>query len=282
MIPARFDYEVAESPEHAVELLGRYGEEAKLLAGGQSLLNFMKLRFAQPSALVDIGRLAELDYVRDDGERIAIGALTRYEDAHRNELLRSQCPLLAHACGEVGDPQVRHIGTVGGGIAHGDPASDVSTALVALDGELVVRGPGGERTVSAREFFKSPFETDLGPQDLLTEVRVPKVAGRGWSYLKFHPRAQDWAIVGVAALVERSNGGIGRAAVALTNMGGTPLRAGAVEQALGAGESPEAASRGAAEGTNPVSDPFASAEYRRHLAPILVRRALEEAIARQG
>jgi carbon-monoxide dehydrogenase medium subunit len=280
MIPARFEYEVAESPEHAVELLGRYGEEAKVLAGGQSLLNFMKLRFAQPSALIDIGRLTELDYVRDDGDRIAIGATTRYEGAHRDPLLTAQCPLLAHACGEVGDPQVRNMGTVGGGVAHGDPASDVPSALLALEADVVVRGPAGERTVPARDFFKSPFETELGPEDVLTEVRVPKVAGAGWSYLKFHPRAQDWAIVGVAALVQRSNGGVGRAAVALTNMGPTPMRATAVEQALGAGESVETAARAATEGTNPVSDPFASAEYRRYLAPVLVRRALEQALSR--
>jgi carbon-monoxide dehydrogenase medium subunit len=279
MIPARFDYEVAESPEHAVELLGRFGDEAKLLAGGQSLLNLMKLRFAQPSALVDIGRLDGLDYIRDDGDRIAIGALTRYERAHRDPLLIEQCPLLAHACGEVGDPQVRHMGTVGGGVAHGDPASDVPTALLALEAEIAIRGPGGDRTVPARDFFKSQFETELGPQDLLTEVRVPKAPGGGWSYLKFHPRAQDWAIVGVAALVQRANGGIGSAAVALTNMGATPLRAGAVEQALGAGESIENASRAATEGTSPISDAFASAEYRRYLAPILVRRALEKAMS---
>ena len=280
MIPAAFDYELAESPEHAIELLGRYGEEAKLLAGGQSLLNFMKLRFARPSALVDIGRISELDYVRDDGDRLAVGALMRYEDAHRDETLWRHCPLLAQASGEVGDPQVRHMGTIGGAVAHADPASDVPSALVALDADIVVRGPGGERTVAARDFFKSQFETDLGPQDLVTEVRVPKVEGRGWSYMKFHPRAQDWAIVGVAALVERSNGGIGKASVTLTNMGPVPLRASGVEQALAAGEDVAGAAQAAAEGTSPVTDPFASAEYRRYLAPILVRRAIEEAMAR--
>jgi aerobic carbon-monoxide dehydrogenase medium subunit len=280
MIPAAFEYEVAESAEHAIELLGRYGEEAKVLAGGQSLLNLMKLRFAQPSALVDVGRISELEYVREDGDRLAVGALTRYEDAHRDETLWRFCPLLAHTCGEVGDPQVRHMGTIGGGVAHGDPAGDVASALVALDADMVVRGPAGERTVAARDFFKSPFETDLGPQDLLTEVRVPKVEGRGWSYMKFHPRAQDWAIVGVAALVERSNGGIGRASVTLTNMGPVPLRASGVEQALTAGEDVAQAAEAAAEGTNPVSDPFATAEYRRYLAPILVRRAIEEAMGR--
>jgi aerobic carbon-monoxide dehydrogenase medium subunit len=280
MIPAAFEYEVAESPEHAIELLGRYGEEAKILAGGQSLLNLMKLRFAQPTALIDIGRVSELEYVRDDGDRIAVGAVTRYEDAHRNETLWRYCPLLAHTAGEVGDPQVRHLGTIGGGVAHGDPASDVPSALVTLDADIVVRGPAGERTVAGRDFFKSPFETELGPQDLLTEVRVPKVEGRGWSYMKFHPRAQDWAIVGVAALVERSNGGIGKASVTLTNMGPVPLRASGVEQALAAGEDVAGASQAAAEGTNPVTDPFATAEYRRYLAPILVRRAIEEAMGR--
>jgi carbon-monoxide dehydrogenase medium subunit len=280
VIPAAFEYEVAESPEHAIELLGRFGEEAKLLAGGQSLLNFMKLRFARPSALVDIGRISELEYVRDDGDQLAVGALTRYEDAHRDETLWRHCPLLAQASGEVGDPQVRHMGTIGGAVAHADPASDVPSALVALDADIVVRGPAGERTVAARDFFKSQFETDLGPQDLVTEVRVPKVEGRGWSYMKFHPRAQDWAIVGVAALVERSNGGIGKASVTLTNMGPVPLRASGVEQALVAGEDAAGAAQAAAEGTSPVTDPFASAEYRRYLAPILVRRAIEEAMGR--
>ena len=280
MIPAPFEYERAESPEHALELLRGFGEEAKLLAGGQSLLPFMKLRLALPSALVDIGRLSELSYVREDGDRIAIGALTTHEDVHRNELLRSACPLVAHAAGEVGDPQVRHLGTIGGSIAHGDPAGDLPAILLALEADIVVRGAEGERTVAALDFFKGAFETDLGQQELLVEVRVPRTAGAGWSYLKFHPRAQDWAIVGVAALVRRTNGGIGSAAVGLTNMGPTPLRASAVEQALAAGEAPATAAEAASEGANPVSDPFASAEYRRELAKVLVRRALEEALSR--
>jgi carbon-monoxide dehydrogenase medium subunit len=276
VIPAAFEYEVAESPEHALELLGRFGEDAKLLAGGQSLLSFMKLRLSRPSALVDIGRLRDLAYVREDGDRIAIGPLTTYADAHADELLGRECPILAHACGEVGDPQVRHVGTIGGGVAHGDPAGDVPSVLLALDAELVVTGTGGTRTVAVADFFRSPFDVDLGPQELLSEIRVPKTAGRGWSYLKFHPRAQDWAIVGVAVVGGNGDG----TAVALTNMGGTPLRATGVEQALAAGEEPEAAASSAAEGTDPVDDVFASADYRRHLAPILVRRAIEEARAR--
>ena len=274
MIPAPFEYEVAESPEHAFELLASFGEDAKVLAGGQSLISFMKLRIARPSALVDIGRIAELDYVRDDGDAIAVGALTTYEEAHRNELLRGECPLLAHAAGEVGDPQVRHVGTIGGGVAHGDPASDVASALLALDAELVLRGVGAERVVAAQSFFLGTFETALGPQELLAEIRVPKTGGRGWSYLKFHPRAQDWAIVGVAALLD------GGPRIALTNMGATPLRATAVEEALRGGDTVDAASTAATVGTDPVSDVFASADYRRHLAPIVVRRALEEAMTR--
>jgi aerobic carbon-monoxide dehydrogenase medium subunit len=280
MIPAAFEYEVAESPEHAIELLGRYGEEAKILAGGQSILPLMKLRFAMPSALIDVGRMSDLDYVRDDGDYIAIGATTGYEDVHRHELLLEHCPILAHAAGEVGDPQVRHMGTIGGAAAHADPASDIASTLVALDAELAVRGPGGDRPIPARDFFKSPFEPDLGTQDLLTEVRVPKVSGSGWSYLKFHPRAQDWAIVGVAALIERSNGSISKASVALTNMGPTPLRATSVEDALAGGEDVAQAAEGATEGTSPVDDAFASSEYRRYLAPLLVRRAIEEAMSR--
>ena len=280
MIPAAFEYERAESVEEAIELLARYGEDAKLLAGGQSLLPFMKLRFARPSALVDIGRISELSYVRDDGDAVALGALLTHNQANHEALLADACPLLAHAAGEVGDPQVRHMGTVGGSVAHADPASDIPAVLVALDADLVLRGEGGERSVAARDFFRSAFETELGPQEVLTEIRVAKRPSAGWSYVKFHPRAQDWAIVGVAALVERGDGGIGSASVTLTNMGATPVRATSVEAALTEGEDVASAAARAAEGTSPVSDPFASAEYRRYLAPVLVRRALEEALSR--
>jgi aerobic carbon-monoxide dehydrogenase medium subunit len=275
VIPAPFEYELAESVEHAGELLAKYGSDAKLLAGGQSLLPLLKLRFTRPTALIDIGRLEELSYVREQGDRIAVGALTRYADLEHDETLRRSCPLLAAACGEVGDPQVRHVGTIGGACAHGDPASDVPTALVALDAEVVVNG---ERTVAARDFFQGVFTTALEAEDVLTEIRVPKTTG-GSSYRKFHPRAQDWAIVGVAAVVERSNGKIDAARIALTNMGPTPVRATAVEEALVGGADATTAAQSAMEGTEPIDDPFATAEYRRHLAPILVRRAIEEALA---
>jgi carbon-monoxide dehydrogenase medium subunit len=274
MIPAAFDYEVAESADHAVSLLGEHGEDAKLLAGGHSLLPLMRLRLAAPSVVIDIGRLHDLDYVRENGDTLAVGALTTHDQVNRSELLRQHCPLLAHTAGEIGDPQVRHRGTIGGSVAHADPASDIPAVLVALDAEMVVHGPGGDRTVPASGFFRSIFESALGPQDLLTEIRVPKVAG-GWSYQKFNPRAQDWAIVGVAAQVR--NGGT---AVALTNMGETPVRAGAVEEALAGGAAPAAAAEHALEGTRPPNDALASAEYRRHLALVLTRRALEEAAAR--
>ncbi len=275
MIPAAFDYEVAESAEHAVELLGDR-EDAKLLAGGHSLLPLLRLRFARPTLLVDLGRVEELSYVRDVGDRIAIGAITRHHDVANEALLDEYCPLLSFAAGQIGDPQVRHRGTIGGSVAHGDPASDLPAVLLALDAELDVTGPGGARTVAAADFFRGVFETALGQQDVLTEVRVTKLtAAHGWSFLKFTRRAQDWATVGVAAIVERANGGADNAAVALVNMGATPLRARAVEQALAAGEDDPA--QHADEGTDATDDTNASAEYRRHLARVLVRRALQEA-----
>lgn len=271
MIPAPFDYEVADSVEGAIELLGS-GTEAKLIAGGHSLLPLMKLRLARPELLVDVGRLSDLAYVREDGDRIAIGALTRHHDLERDDLLRERCAILADTAGEVGDPQVRHRGTIGGSVAHGDPASDLPTVLLALEAELVVRGPGGERTLAAADFFTGFLETALEPQDLLTEIRVP--ATDAGAYVKFNRRAQDWATVGVAAL--RANGGV---RVALTNMAATPLRARGVEEALAGGDEPATAAERAAEGTSPPSDPNGSAEYREHLARVLVRRALEEALA---
>lgn len=265
MIPSPFEYELAESVDHAVELLAR--DDSKLIAGGHSLLPLMRLRLARPSLLVDIGRLGELRYVRESNGGVSIGALTRHHDLAFDALLRERCPVLADAASLVGDPQVRHRGTIGGSVAHGDPASDLPTVLVALDALLIVHGPDGERTVTAGEFFRGVFETALGSRDVLTEIRVPAATG---TYVKFNRRAQDWATVGVA--VARIDGDV---RVGLTSMGATPLRARAVEEALAAGKSPAEAAEHAAEGTDPPSDTDGSADYRRQLARVLVRRALE-------
>ncbi len=279
MIPAPFDYEVADSPEHALELLGR-NDDAKLIAGGQSLIPALKLRVSRPLLLVDIGRLSDLSYVRDAGGQIAIGALTRHADVNNDPLLREQCPIVARAAGLVGDPQVRHRGTIGGSLAHGQPGSDLPTVILALDAELVVRGKGGERVVPAGDFFTGIFQTAAGPDEMLTEIRVPKLpAGTKSTYLKMSRRAQDWATVAVAAIVS-SNGSVSKAAVALTNMGPTPLRASATEAALVDGTSVEDAAALAADGTRPPSDHAGSAEFRAHLARVLTRRALEETSAR--
>jgi aerobic carbon-monoxide dehydrogenase medium subunit len=281
MIPAAFDYVRAGSAEEAISLLTEHGEDAKLLAGGHSLIPLMKLRLASPSVLIDVARIGDLSYIRDSGDHVAIGALTRHHDIEHSDLLKTEVPILAHVAGLVGDPQVRHRGTIGGSLAHGDPASDLPATVLALGGSLVARGPSGERTVTATDFFTGFLETALAPDELLTEIRVPKVAGAGWSYQKFNRRALDWAIVGVAAVknVPRGNGGVPRngTGVALVNMGSTPLRATAVEEALGQGASVGDAAMKAADGTEPPTDLNASPEYRRHLAQVLVRRALEEA-----
>jgi carbon-monoxide dehydrogenase medium subunit len=280
MIPAAFEYERAESIVHALDLLA-HNEDAKLLAGGHSLLPLMKLRLARPSMLVDIGRLHDLSYIREDGDAVAVGALTRHHDVEHSDVLKQHCPILAHAAGEIGDPQVRHVGTIGGSVAHGDPASDLPGVLLTLDAEFVVRGPEGSRTVAASDFFTGFFETVLSPGEMVTEIRVPKLpTGTGWSYQKFHRRAQDWAVVGVAAVLQRSNGSVSNARVGLVNMGDRPLRAGTVEEALAGGTDPGSAAEGVAEGTNPPTDTFGSAEYRRDLAKVLARRAVEEALGR--
>jgi carbon-monoxide dehydrogenase medium subunit len=275
MIPAPFEYRRVDSVDEAIQALSD-GTEAKLLAGGHSLLPLMKVRLARPSLLVDISRLQDLKYVKEDGDRVAIGALTRHHDVANSEALQELCPIVSYAAGEIGDPQVRHVGTIGGSVAHGDPASDMPSVLTALDAEMVVRGPGGVRSVGAGDFFKGLFETDLATDEVLTEIRVPKTTGRGWSYLKFQRRAQDWALVGVAALAQNGAG----PSVALTNMADRPMRAAGVEEELAGGADPAAASERAAEGTSPPSDAFASAEYRLELVKVLVRRALEEAQAR--
>ena len=280
MIPAAFGYEVAESVDHAIALLGER-DDAKLLAGGHSLIPAMKLRLARPAILVDVGRIADLSYVRENDGQIAIGALTRHKDVASAALLREHCPIISHTAGQVGDPQVRHRGTIGGSLAHGDPASDLPTVVLALDGELVVRGSAGERTIPASAFFVGVFQTAVAPDEMLVEIRVPKLGSdTGWSYTKMSRRAQDWATVAVAAVVERSNGSIGKASIALTNMGAKPLRAAAAEAAIAGGGSIDDASTLASDGTEPSSDHAASADFRRHLARVLARRALEEAAAR--
>jgi carbon-monoxide dehydrogenase medium subunit len=193
VIPAAFEYERADSADEALALLAEHGDEAKLMAGGHSLLPLMKLRLAVPSVVVDIGRLSDLSYIREDGDVIAIGALTRHREIETSDLLKAHLPLLAHATAHVGDPQVRHRGTLGGALSHGDPAADHPAVLLALGGELVIRGPQGERRVPADEFFTGFLETALAPDELLTEVRIPKATGAGWSFQKFNRRALEEA-----------------------------------------------------------------------------------------
>ncbi len=273
MIPSSFTYKRAGSATEALDLVAEHGEDAKFLAGGHSLLPLMKLRLAAPEVIIDLSGLRDLSYVTDQGSYVAIGALTRHHDVEHAELLGREVPLLAYAAGQVGDPQIRHRGTIGGSIAHADPASDLPAVLLALDATVVARGAGGEREIGIGEFFQGLFETALEPDELLTEIRVPKPASGGgaWSFQKFTQRAIDWAIVGCA--VQDGH-------VALVNMGGTPLRAAATEAALAAGASPADAAAHAAEGTSAADDIRATRAYREHLARVLVSRALTEANSR--
>jgi carbon-monoxide dehydrogenase medium subunit len=281
VIPAPFDYDVAESVDHAIELLGASQGDAKLLAGGHSLIPAMKLRVARPSLLVDVGRIAELRGVRDDGTHLTIGALTTHATLASDPLVREHCPIVAEVAAQIGDPQVRHRGTIGGSTAHGDPASDLPAVLLALGADLVARGPGGERVIAATAFFTGVFQTALAADEVLVEVRVPKLASStGWAYLKANRRAQDWATVGVAVLVHRDGGTVAGGSVGLVNMGATPLRATATEEALAAGAPLAEAAAVIGEGTEPPSDHAGSSAYRAHLATVIGRRALEQALAR--
>ena len=270
MIPAAFDYKKAGSSEEAVALIVEHGDEAKLLAGGHSLIPMMKLRLAVPSVLVDIAGVEDLSYIDDRGDHIAIGALTKHRSLETSDLLITECPLLAHVASKVGDPQVRHRGTLGGSLAHSDPASDLPAAVLALGASLVAEGPNGQREIAVADFFTGYFESALSDDEMLTEVRVPKAPGASWSYQKFNRRAQDWASVGVAAVEVQ-----GAAQIALVNMASTPLRAEAVEAALAGGASAAEAAEAAAEGTDAPTDLNASPEYRDHLARVLTKRALE-------
>ncbi len=271
MIPVAFDYERADSLDHALALLAEHGDEAKLLAGGHSLLPLMKYRLAAPSMVIDIGRLSDLSYVRQDGDHIAIGALTRHRDVEVSDLVTAEAGLLAAATAKVGDPQVRHRGTLGGSLAHGDPASDLPATVVALRGSLVVSGPDGSREVQADDFFTGFLETDLADDEMLTEVRIPRRPDATWSFQKFNRRAQDWAIVGAAVVVDGGTCGVG-----LVNMDSRPVRAAGVEAAVASGASAEDAASLAADGLEPTADLNASVDYRCHLARVLTRRGLEE------
>jgi carbon-monoxide dehydrogenase medium subunit len=271
VIPSSFTYKRAASAEEALDLAAEYGEEAKFLAGGHSLLPLMKLRLAAPEVIIDLGDLRDLSYITDQGSHVAIGALTRHHDVEYSGLLGSTVPLLAHAAGQVGDPQIRHRGTIGGSAVHADPASDLPAVLLALNATMVARGTDGTREIPVDEFFKDLFETALEPGELLTEIRVPKPTDGTWSFQKFTQRAIDWAIVGCAVQDGR---------VALVNMASTPLRATAVEDALASGATPADAAAHAAEGTRAADDIRATKPYREHLARVLVSRALTEANSR--
>lgn len=272
MIPAAFDYVRAESAEEAISLIGQHGDDAKFIAGGHSLLPLMKLRLAQPSVLVDIGRLSDLSYVRDAGDHVAIGAMTRHMDVENSPVLHEHAPLLAHAATHVGDPQVRHRGTIGGSIAHSDSASDLPATTLALGATYVAQGPNGQREIPAADFHVSFLTSALADDELLTEIRVPKMDGAGWGFIKFNRRAQDWAIVGVAAWRRNGDSGVG-----LVNMGSTPVLATSVSSALASGASVADAAEQATAEAEAQEDLNASVEYREHLARVLTRRALEQA-----
>lgn len=282
MIPAAFDYVRPDSVEAAVAALVEGGDDAKVIAGGQSLMPMLRLRLATPSVLVDCSRLQELQGVRDEGDAIVIGAGTTHHTVMHDPLVAAHAPLLASVTATVADPAIRHRGTFGGSLAHADPAADLPCAVRVLDAELTVVGPNGRRTVAAADFFTDYFTTAVGVDEVLASVRIPKL-GPDWGhdYQKFHRTAQSWAIVGVAAVVRRQNGSIAEARVGLTNMGSAPVRAGATEAALaGAAATADAigeASGHAAEGTSPTSDLHARADYREHLARVLTARAVSAA-----
>ena len=284
MIPAAFDYVAPRTLPEAVAELVQRGQEAKVLAGGHSLIPLMKLRLSTPSFLVDIGRINNLNYIREEDGHIAIGALTTHHDIQLSELIRRKLPLLSSAASQIGDPQVRNRGTIGGAAAHADPFGDFPTCLLALEADFIIAGPREERTIPARDFFVDTFTSALEPNEILREIRVatPPEGSKG-TYLKFSRRSQDWAIVAVAAQVSLSGHEVKNVAIGLTGMGSTPLRARAVEQALrgkaGHDDEIRAAAEKAAEGTNPQQDLNGSPDYRRHLATVLTRRALEEITA---
>lgn len=265
MIPAAFAYARVDSAEEAIALLAEHGDDAKLLAGGHSLLPMMKLRLAFPTVLIDIRQIADAAYIRLDGDMVAIGALTRHCELVASEVLNENAPLLARVASLVGNPQIRHRGTIGGSLAHADPAADLPAAVLASDAVLVAQGPSGRREIAASGFFEGYYQTVLRPDEVLAEIRIPRTGNQGWHYEKFVRRANDWAIVAVATVAGK---------IALANMASTPVRAAAAERALAEGASPAEAAELAAEGTEPIEDLNADPGYRRHLTRVLTRRAL--------
>ena len=286
MIPASFDYASPSTVDEAVSALAEGGEDAKALAGGQSLIPLLRLRLAAPALLVDLGSIDELRGIHEDGDDLVIGAMTTHAAVLADPLVRRYVPVLAEAVATVADRQVRHRGTFGGALAHADPAGDLPAVAVTTDATLELAGPSGRRTVAAADFFVDYLTTALQPDELLVGVRIPKRPDWGSRYLKFNRTAQAWAMVGVAATVRRDNGMIAQARVALTNMGPTPVRAHAVEQALSGvpatRDAIAAAAARAGDGTRPSSDVSASAEYRLHLAGVLTARAVAAAAGVTG
>ena len=278
MIPAKFDYVAPATVEEALQAMADAGDEGKVIAGGQSLLPVLRMRLNAPEMVIDLGRIESLRGIRDDGDHIVIGAMTTHAEVQTDPLVHEHALLISKAVAEVADPQVRHRGTFGGALAHADPAGDLGAPVLALDAELVVQGPGGTRTIAATDFFVDLFTTAMEESELLTEVRIPKRSGWGAHYEKFVRVAHQWPIVAVAAAVKVDGGTISEARVGLTNMGSTPLRATAVEQALvgkqATDEAVRAAAASAGEGTNPPSDLNGDADYRRHIATVLTRRAV--------
>jgi carbon-monoxide dehydrogenase medium subunit len=278
MIPAKFDYVAPTSVEDALSALSQHGDDAKIIAGGQSLLPVLRMRLNAPEVVIDIGGIDSIRGVREDGDSLVIGALTTHAEMITNDLVNQHALLLSKAAAEVADSQVRHRGTFGGSCAHADPAGDMGSAALALDATFVIEGSAGTRSVPAAEFFVDLFETALGEDEILTEIRVPKKTGWGAHYEKFVRVAHQWPIVAVAVTVNASGGTISEARVSLTNMGSTPVRAAATESALSGAAATEdgvrAAADRAADGTNPPSDLNGDADYRRHLATVLTRRAV--------
>jgi carbon-monoxide dehydrogenase medium subunit len=278
VIPATFDYVAPTSVEEALQALAQHGDDAKIMAGGQSLLPVLRMRLNAPEMVIDLSKIDALRGVREDGDTIVIGALTTHHDVMHDALVREHALLITKAATEVADAQIRHRGTFGGALAHADPAGDLGAPVLAMGAEFVIAGPGGTRTVAADDFFVDLFETAIGEDEILTEVRVPKHTGWGARYEKFVRVAHQWPIVAVAATVRMEGDTIAEARVGLTNMGSTPLRARAVERALigqpASDDAVRAAAAQAADGANPPSDLNGDADYRRHLATVLTRRAV--------